>query len=418
MAKRMPRPAPAKPKPKASGSARQQTMENPGIEPGDHVYAQGSDGPLALKVRAAGRDGFVGEAKDGTPHRVTHDRFLGHKARISATWRVEDEGVDGAIVRDHVGRRRFIGAPEAEMAKGGDQATSRPEKPANPAGSSPEASIPLDQNDDPLTGRLDQLHKALEPGKEQAMSQGMILFLKAARPKKDQLQDRRDSGRGGGSAAGGGGRRAASPAPMCHDDMVRFRHGDVEGRGKIVGSGVDGVTIRDGAGREHQVRHKALIGRVEEGETMEKCLFFKAHIEGHTRRTKTGKVVNVQPYDTHLEGIRHSVDKAANLRERARRMQRGSRGADRLGDQEAEHHDAIARHIHALADMPDAPEHVKQIVHHGHEAYGKRGERPSTQDPEAFEEHFNRLHPRKEKKAKPEGEMSKALVIFAARPAA
>ena len=47
---------------------------------------------------------------------------------------------------------------------------------------------------------------------------------------------------------------------MKHGDVVNFRHENVQGTGKIVGSGADGVTVSTEDGREHQVRHEHLEG--------------------------------------------------------------------------------------------------------------------------------------------------------------
>ena len=60
---------------------------------------------------------------------------------------------------------------------------------------------------------------------------------------------------------GAGGGRDPNAPPMKHGDTVAFQHGDVQGTGKIVASGADGVTVHDGE-REHQVRHDALKGPV------------------------------------------------------------------------------------------------------------------------------------------------------------
>lgn len=56
---------------------------------------------------------------------------------------------------------------------------------------------------------------------------------------------------------------AGGQPTMKHGDVVAFRHGDVAGRGQIVASGADGVTLQDADGREHRVRHEHLTGQAE-----------------------------------------------------------------------------------------------------------------------------------------------------------
>lgn len=333
--------------PKAAAAKPAKAVPNPGIEPGDHVYAQGDRGPVAVRVKATGQHGFTAECGAGRRHKVPYDRYIGHKARVVAKWKVEDRGVDGSIVRDHTGRRRFIagevpeGDKPGEMTRPGATGPESPaEKPDQAMGSREASSKPVE--DDPLTGGLDRLKKALDLSEEHdgaardvlrqlfikgptwdgditsksgrdelfaaklaayddgwtfltpdgvkaamaagfdrekeqrdmskalilpAIPVGRILFMKAAPAEKKGARkppgktQSPKGGRDSGSAAAGGGRKDAPAAPMKHGDIIRFRHGDVEGKGEIVGSGEDGVTVRDDAGREHQVRHDALIGK-------------------------------------------------------------------------------------------------------------------------------------------------------------
>jgi len=227
-----------------------------GLEPGDHVYAHHPQrGPIAMRVLACGADGFTGECGQKQRHRLPWARVLGVKARMQREYRVVDQGAEGALVEDARGRRRYVaGELPTELA-------TQPTKPA--------AAKPAAPKDDPLLDGLDDMRKA------QAMElDGPILFLKASamagqhvanrpglvlkdvtdrmghrtkrwsRSTKDQPQPRRQA-----------------QAPMRHGDRVRFRHGEVEGAGKIVASGRDGVTVQDDAGREHQVRHEHLAGK-------------------------------------------------------------------------------------------------------------------------------------------------------------
>lgn len=133
---------PAKP---ARGPApRKKPQPHPGhekgIDRGDHVYVRHPEhGPMAMKVLAHGRDGLTGECSEGQRHRITWDRFLGHKARMLHRYTLADQGADGALLEDDRGRRRYVQGqvPVAE------------EKPP-----------PAPAKDDPLAGGLGRLKKA------------------------------------------------------------------------------------------------------------------------------------------------------------------------------------------------------------------------------------------------------------------
>lgn len=222
------------------------------VEPGDHVYAHSEHGPLAMKVLACGRDGFTGECAEGRRHSIPYGRMLGHKSRVKLAMKVIDAGQEGAIVEDDRGRRHYLA---------GDLAPA-------PAGTAAEASETPVQKD-PLTDGLDRLAKALDSG-------APILLLKAGpiqnapgltlrdvtdrrghqtkrwvRTMKDQPQPRRP--------AAADPRDAGQPRPAIeHGEEIAFRHGEVRGRGTVVASGRDGVTVRDAQGQTHQVRHDAI----------------------------------------------------------------------------------------------------------------------------------------------------------------
>lgn len=257
------------PKSKASGK------EAPGLEAGDHVYAKHPQhGAMVLKVLASGRDGFTGADGDGGRHQIPHDGYLGHKTRMLHTYKVVDEGADGSLLEDDAGKRRYLAG---EMPKPPD---STPEE---SKGSKTDAFA-----DDPLVGGLKTLTKAMHAPRPLLLPPGLALLLKAAPAAQPSggrpgLSQRRIVDRGGRAQnrwvktvkdQPKPRRRAASQEPQeaktpqqqeaekrpahKHGDQVTFRHGDVEGSGKIVGSGQDGVTVQDKDGREHQVRHEAL----------------------------------------------------------------------------------------------------------------------------------------------------------------
>lgn len=289
-----------------------------GIDVGDEVYIRHPRrGPLAVKVKAVGQHGLTGDCSQGERHKVPFDRVLGHRSRVVHALQVEDQGADGAIVRDARGQRRFLAGALPETPKASPLASSQPAK------------------DDPLLGGMDRL------GKAAMIDNARILFLKAmpgqavanrpglalkdttdrlgrhekrwTRTMPDQPGPGRQRSIGAKiDASGRIGQNAAMPtrkgpmsandrykddmglrqamgqphmsrpewddlqklrgpnehpdekpaaAPMQHGDTVGFRHGDVAGKGKIVASGADGVTVATEDGREHQVRHEHLTGK-------------------------------------------------------------------------------------------------------------------------------------------------------------
>ena len=235
-----------------------------GIEAGDEVYVNHPErGPLAVRVLAQGRDGLTGTCERGERHRITWDRYLGHRRRMLHQWNVVDQGADGAVLDDGKGRRRFLAG---ELPPAGA-----------PAGAEPEPQRP----GDPLLGGLGRLKKAETP---MFPDHARVLLLKAGTPlanrpglalrpvtdraghrtqrwtrtTQDQPQGRRGAGDGGQGASRAGEANPGMP-PLRHGDTAQFRHGDVGGEGKIIASGQDGVTLQDGEGNEHQVRHENLV---------------------------------------------------------------------------------------------------------------------------------------------------------------
>lgn len=58
----------------------------------------------------------------------------------------------------------------------------------------------------------------------------------------------------------------AAPTPVSrkphvyrHGDAVQFRHANVTGQGKLVASDMNSVTVRTADGREHTMKHQALV---------------------------------------------------------------------------------------------------------------------------------------------------------------
>ena len=255
---------PAKERPKAASPVE-------GVEPGDLVYVRHEQrGPIAVRVLAHGRDGLTGECDQKQRHRVTWDRFLGHKTRMLHRYRVIDQGADGALLEDGSGRRRYLKGHLPIDA--GDAGGADPAARAQRAGSEPPP-----RPDDPLLGGMDRLHKA-EVATMDIPAGARVLFMKAGAPIANraglalqaetdkaghQIQrwkrTSKDAPKGSMHPAQQKDAPPAHGAPFSHGDVVPFRHGNVGGEGKIVASGRDGVTIQDKDGQTHQVRHENLV---------------------------------------------------------------------------------------------------------------------------------------------------------------
>lgn len=96
---------------------------NGDVWPGDSVYIKHPKlGHMPVDVLAVGKDGFTGRCAAGKRHGCGWDVYVGHRARMHRICDLVDEGADGAIVRDELGRTHYIagGLPE------------EPEEPADP----------------------------------------------------------------------------------------------------------------------------------------------------------------------------------------------------------------------------------------------------------------------------------------------
>jgi hypothetical protein len=230
-----------------AAKAKQQGVE--GLAPGDEVYCRHPKvGATMLKVLAVGKDGFQGIGEDGQTHKVRHSEYLGHKVRALHTYKVKDEGVDGAILERKDGQRRYVPKPEETAAKA------------------------IGAKDlDPLLSDLDALvEKAIRPlplGPEWIMKAiGRRALFDPAKQKRSQTRNNGQFSKkvGGAHATPKPGLKSLPEPSHRHGDRVRFRHGTIEGEGELIGSGQDGVTVRDDQGREHLVRHDALLPPTDE----------------------------------------------------------------------------------------------------------------------------------------------------------
>ena len=210
------------------------SVQNPGVRAKDHVYFQHGDDVRHGRVLACGAHGATVDC-DGSTHRVTWDRVLGHKKRAKVAVRIVDQGEDGAIVEDERGRRQFLRN--------------------NDAGDEPKKEIDDMQKSGCPGTRMALLAKALAPGRA-----GLILkdtHDQAGHNVKRWMKNGEDP------AAAEKPGKGEDGFPHPHGAAVRFKAGTLLGGGKIVARGRDGATIEDSSGRRHQVHWHEVTGKVE-----------------------------------------------------------------------------------------------------------------------------------------------------------
>lgn len=188
---------------------QQQPEPRGDVEVGDHLYVHHGGQPCTGRVVCHGRHGVTVEV-DGQQHRVKWDKVLGHKQRAPQRYNVLDHGEDGMLVEDAQGRRRFIKTPN-------------------------------DAKDDPMVA------KSQRP---------VLLFMKAAgAPPGPGLQQKKVTDKNGVQTTRWVSIDKGGP-PAQKGQHIGFKNGEHSGHGHVVAVGQHGVTVRDGAGGEHRVRHE------------------------------------------------------------------------------------------------------------------------------------------------------------------
>lgn len=188
---------------------QQQPEPRGDVEVGDQIYIHHEDGPCCGRVVCHGKHGATVDV-DGKQHRVKWDKVLGHKQRAPQRYNVLDHGEDGMLVEDAQGRRRFIKTPN-------------------------------EAKDDPMVA------KSQRP---------ILLFMKAAgAPPGPGLQQKKVTDKNGVQTTRWVSIDKGGP-PAQKGQHVGFKNGEHSGHGHVVAAGQHGVTVRDGAGGEHRVRHE------------------------------------------------------------------------------------------------------------------------------------------------------------------
>lgn len=204
----------------------------PDVEVGDDIYVHRQSGACCGCVVGRGKHGVTVRI-DGELHRVKWDKVLGHKRRAPQRYAIVDEGEDGVLVEDARGRRRFIRIPGALRE---DSIIVKAQRPV--------LLFRKAESGGPIVNRPGLTQKKITDriGRQQT---------KWVRVDKDRpMGDRRSRDEEPIGAAHGYGTHNLQAG-----DKVRFRAGDFEGTGTIVGKpGRDGAHVRDESGRVHQVR--------------------------------------------------------------------------------------------------------------------------------------------------------------------
>lgn len=224
----------AKPKSKPK---KAEEVERPDVELHDDIYFRHAAGPKVGRVVAHGKHGATVHA-DGEHHKVRWENVLGHKVKVRPDVRVVDQGVDGMIVQDPAGRRRYVHDPVGE-------------EPAPLAKSLVPRVV--------FFGRGAELAKAL--GGEGSIKNRPGLVKKKitdrngkqadhyVRASKPQPKERHAAAPEEAPARP----RPAHAAHLKEGTKVAFQVGGAKGSGIIGSGGADGAIVRDETGHEHEV---------------------------------------------------------------------------------------------------------------------------------------------------------------------
>ena len=82
----------------------------------DEVFFHHREGPRSGKVVATGRHGCTVE-HGGKQHKLKWEHLAGHKKRAEQRYTVVEEGEDGIIVQDKLGKRRLVTIPPEARAE-------------------------------------------------------------------------------------------------------------------------------------------------------------------------------------------------------------------------------------------------------------------------------------------------------------
>lgn len=202
------------------------------ISRGDHIYFKGKDGPSAGEVICHGKHGATVTCAKGLKHKVKWDNMLGHKSRLNHRFTVEDEGEDGAILKRGDGKRVFVHA-DADTDESDDEMKK--------------AIVFLKANRKNRPG----LHLEKVTDKRGVQAGHWVKNSDPAKEKRTKKSD--DQPRGKRLGKEGDGQSISEK--LESGAKAIFKVGNVEGSGKVVASGKDGVIVEDKEGNELKIRH-------------------------------------------------------------------------------------------------------------------------------------------------------------------
>jgi hypothetical protein len=264
-------------------------VETPDVELHDEVYFRHAAGPKCGRVLARGKHGATIEA-DGEHHKVKWEHFLGHKVRVRPDVKVIDQGVDGMLVEDARGRRRYV---------------------HDPVGDDPPAMAKSLMPMVLFFGDSEELIKAANGNGPIKGRPGLTLQDKTdknGRASKHWIRTAKDAPKGRPTARGGDAEPPAAGAEkpgFAPGDQVTFQIGSLNGAGKVVGEpGKDGAHVKDASGHMHTVAWadmKAAADDKGDGAASAESLFPPEEVAKLPARTK-------QPYKTWDELTKHGEE--------------------------------------------------------------------------------------------------------------
>lgn len=227
--------------------------------PGDHVFFHHDEaGPLSGHVLCCGKHGATVKDADGNHHKVRWERLLGHKKRADRSAKVIDEGEDGSICEDQDGRRFYLHGELPRDDEPGPGADAPADEPDHNEDDDMKKSLILftrgEGREALLKARANAAGLALQEVTDKAGHQ--TKRWKKTNPDEDKGRDRQ---------AGANDDHHQEARQKVVGKVVPFTAGSFKGKGEVTAAGKDGVTVKDDAGREHQVHwHELHAGEGQE----------------------------------------------------------------------------------------------------------------------------------------------------------
>lgn len=239
---------------KPSAAEAEEAQQPPDIIAGDEVFFDHPQGPMSGKVICCGEHGATIKCGAGVTHKMKWPHILGLKKRAQQHYNIHDSGEDGHIVKDANGQRRYIAVP--------NEATEDPlVAKAQPGGGG-------------FAGRPG-LQKKVITEKSGKRNTHWV------RSQKDQPKDRKPAA----------AKTEPHPNAGKTGDKVKFKAGDFDGEGTIVGTpGSKGAYVRDSSGRDHKVKWDEVKTQADYAE----------RTEGETDKAYAKRAVDTRDAPKHL----------------------------------------------------------------------------------------------------------------------